>query len=500
MDSRLNILPEIARPSRGASIAFLPERAGWPVVGAILLGLVISGAFAVAAAEFGLLLVVPAVLLVPVGLLLLRYPFAAVMLWLLIFPFVARGATGAGVPIYMALHLIMVPGTLWLTVLKQWAEGRKPNAVRFGLAEFVMLVSLLWTIGNILVFGQETIKVLLHFYDRLFVPYCMYWLVRLVAPTAEDLKRFLPVALFALASQLVIGVLMWFVPEVVPPQWISEAGERVTGTFRNPAVYTSTILFLALLILQYGMSSKRASARMFAMLLLGLTFFGVFISFSRGSWVGGVLVLLGLILVYPGTMIRFTAAGLALGLVLGTTVLQHEIMFSYQRLLTEETAQGRLLTGAKSVGMIDRKPLFGWGYGNYDLYDENFRVQIGAIVNENEKTSHNTFLTVAAEQGIPGLVLYLFPTGWWLLNSLAVWRRLPRRGFWSVSLLALLWLLILDHIAVSNFMDMIRFNYFGTTIYWMALALIATIVQSAPAPSHAPARVERPWLGQLPGI
>jgi hypothetical protein len=59
---------------------------------------------------------------------------------------------------------------------------------------------------------------------------------------------------------------------------------------------------------------------------------------------------------------------------------------------------------------------------------------------------------------------------------------LPRQGFWSVSLLALLWLLILDHFIVSNFMDMIRFNWFGTTIYWMALALIATLV-APPAPA-----------------
>ncbi len=77
----------------------------------------------------------------------------------------------------------------------------------------------------------------------------------------------------------------------------------------------------------------------------------------------------------------------------------------------EDTAEGRLITGAKSLGMIDRKPLFGWGYGRYDFFDENFRVQIGNIVNENDKTSHNTFLTVMAEQGIPALLLYLFPTG-----------------------------------------------------------------------------------------
>jgi O-antigen ligase len=131
--------------------------------------------------------------------------------------------------------------------------------------------------------------------------------------------------------------------------------------------------------------------------------------------------------------------------------------------------------------MIEQRPLFGWGYGNYDIYDDSFRVVNTPSRNsmkESDHTSHNTYFTVMAEQGIPALVLYLLPTGWWLLMSVAVRRKLPQRGFWSVTLLAVLWLLILDHVTVSSFMDMIRFNLFGTTIYWMALALIATVVES----------------------
>ncbi len=75
-----------------------------------------------------------------------------------------------------------------------------------------------------------------------------------------------------------------------------------------------------------------------------------------------------------------------------------------------------------------------------------------------------------------GLGLYIFPIVWWLLMSRKVWRRMPERGLLSWRLLAMLWLLLLDHFVVSSFMEMIHSNLFGTTIWWMAQALIASLI------------------------
>ena len=451
--------------------------------------------------EINPLVVVPFLLFVPACILFMRYPFAAVMVWLLFFPFVTRGATGIQIPIYVVLHRVIIPVTLWLVIVSFWAGIRKREVVRFGLAEFVMGISVLWAIGSIFLLGKQSDRLLIHFYDRLFIPYCMYWLIRLIAPTTEDLKRLLPVAFFTLMSQAVIGILSWFVPSTLPSQWSGGAGERVVGTFHNPAVYTSTLLFLALLILQSGTNSKSKWIRSLAVFTIGLAFFCVFISFSRGSWVGGILVLLGLIVVYRGKAIRLAAIGLIIGLILGSTLLNREVAFAYQRLMNEETAQDRLYTGARSISMIEQRPMFGWGYNNYDLYDAQFRTQIiNSVVKESSNTSHNTYLTVMAEQGIPALVFYLFPAGWWLLLSLLVWRRMPRHGFLSVTMLSLLWLVLLDHFVVSNFMDMIRFNWFGTTIWWMVLALIANLVAPfAETQRGAPASIKshNPMPGRL---
>jgi O-antigen ligase len=83
--------------------------------------------------------------------------------------------------------------------------------------------------------------------------------------------------------------------------------------------------------------------------------------------------------------------------------------------------------------------------------------------------SHNTYLLITAEIGLVGFSLYMFPFLWWWLASRKVWRRMPTSGLYNELMLAILWLYLLDHVAVSSFTDMFQSNLFGRTVWWMAL-------------------------------
>jgi O-antigen ligase len=179
---------------------------------------------------------------------------------------------------------------------------------------------------------------------------------------------------------------------------------------------------------------------------------------------------------YPKQTIGWTLVVLAIVYLLSSSVLEDEIAWASERLTAETSVEDRIIGNNASIEMIKAKPLFGWGYGNYDLFDRLFRTRVADIPARGEGTSHNTYLTIMAETGLMTLFLLIFPVGYWLLASRKAWRWLPHTGFWSRSLLIVLWLVILDHVIVSNFMDMIRFNQFGTTVFWMVLALIATVV------------------------
>jgi hypothetical protein len=95
------------------------------------------------------------------------------------------------------------------------------------------------------------------------------------------------------------------------------------------------------------------------------------------------------------------------------------------------------------------------------------------------------------EMGLIAFFLYIFPVVWLLILSLKVWRKLPQTGFWSWRLLAMLWLLVLHQFIVSSFMDMISSHLFGTTLWWMTLGLIASMVYSQVGATN----IGRPKIG-----
>jgi len=463
----------------------------------LFLGLGLGILLALLIAKESWYFLVPAVLAVPAAVLFNRYPFAAVILWMLFLPYFLYEASTAGRAMFWILHRGMIPTALGLTVLSGLLGVRR-RSIRLGRAEWTLLIFLGLAMVNILLLTRAYQSSAIALYDRLFVPFCMYVLVRLTAPRKRDLKRFLWVALITLVAQCVIGLLSWFVPQVVPSQWLNRQGARTSGTLRNVAVYTSTLLFVGLLLIQYAMNCRSKWIRYLILGLFGLDIFCVFFSFSRGSWVGCLIILVGLILLYPKMMIRFTIVLGVLIFILGSSILAKEIAFGIERLTSEEaeeSADNRVIANAALFGMIKAKPFFGWGYDSYRLYQREFIIRVGNVQASLGYgiNSHNTYLTMMAELGVIVFLLYMFPVGWWLRLSIRVWRRLPSHGFLSWRLLGILWMLMLHMFIVCNFLDMNRLS-FGVTVWWMALGLIANLIYPylKPGDIGAPSWARRP--------
>jgi O-antigen ligase len=467
----------------------------------LLLG-AIFGTYIVGLANKGWYFLIPLALLIPAAILFIRDPFMAVMLWLFIFPYFVQTGSAAGRSAFWVLHRAMIPAGVGFVILSSMWGIRKRGLVRFGIAELAMLLFLLLGVVNICLLGQDATKSdkslsssssgkpvratpppgneihFTHFYDKLFIPFCMYWLIRLFAPREADLKRLLPLAFVTVVTQFWISILSRYAAGVLPSQWLGLHGARTVGSFITAAVYTSTLLFLSLLLFQYAMQRKEIWIRLLSVLTIGLTFFGVFFSFSRGSWLGGLVVFVGLLLLYPKVLLRAAVVFGLVMVILGTTVMVRDVTWATERIEDTDTAESRIITSMTSVRMVIAKPWFGWGYDNYNLYAPQFtKSRVGDIVHSNKyRTSHNTYLTVMAEMGMVGFFLYMLPVIWWLILSIKVWWRMPRSGFFSRKLLAMLWLLILEQFIVSSLTDLISADIFGTTLWWMVMGLIANMV------------------------
>lgn len=435
------------------------------------------------------------ILALPAFILLHRYPMSGVMIWLLLTPFLVATNGGAARKAYWVIHRLLPPATLAILVLGALLRIHARKLPRLGGIELAMLGYLGITQISIIYLNDSTLATTYHLYDRVFVPMCLYLLVRLVAPSEADLRRLLPIFIFILLVQSMIGLLSWVAPQFLPSPWLNRAGLRTTGSLRAYSVFSTTIIFAGLYILHVGSVRKDSAIRIWPLLLFLLTGFMVFLSYSRGSWLAGLVVLAGVVGLYPAMIRRaglLLAPALVVIVLVGALLLPSSVMgehlnragtrfYSSQ---SEESALSRLPVYYASYRMFAAKPLFGWGYGNFDRFDRQFQERILDLVSPaKDHASHNLYLTLLAEQGLVGLLLFLVPPIAWLARTVRAWPHMPRDGVASRKLVAVLWLVLVSHVIVNNFSNMRV--VFGLGMWWIALGLIAHLVTSARSSSDA---------------
>jgi O-antigen ligase len=319
------------------------------------------------------------------------------------------------------------------------------------------------------------------FYDRVVIPMVIYLIVRLSSPDERMIRWLIPVALFIVISQTGIGMISWFAPSALPAKWVDYDNHRTIGTLVNTNAYVTTLILVGFLVLHYGQQSRSNQIRLISVFVLLLTLYGIFISFSRAGWLAGILALMGLVSIYPKLMLKLGLGVVPILLLAAGVFLPNQLAWAGQRLNSgesERSAFSRMPVYAAAIRMFQSKPFFGWGYGNFDRYDRQFQPLTVANISGDNKdhASHNFFLSMIAEQGLIGILLYLTPVFYWLRMNIKHFSKLPCDGFWSRKILVIFWMTILSHVVVYNFANMRV--VFGLGAWWLTLGLIARFMDS----------------------
>ncbi len=425
--------------------------------------------------------------LLPGLLLLHRYPFLAVLIWLFFMPFLLHTPTSAERQLYWIVHRALPPLTVGIMVAASMVGANRSRSPRLGLPEFAMAGYVGVSLLSIYLESNDPLSTAIRFYDRVFIPMCLYLTIRMSALGDKEMKWLIGAALFIAVSQSVIGTLSWIAPQLLPSPWIDKAGNRTVGSLDSPGAYTTTLVFTGLLLLHAASHSRPGLIPKIFQLAFLLSVYGVFLSFSRGSWTAGILALLGLIYLYPKYLIRLGLVVSVALVLLGGTLLADQLSWAGQRLYSEEstkTALGRLPVYLAAYRMFEAKPVFGWGYDNFNLYDRRFQGRVLDLVNPDKKdlSSHNVYLTLLAEQGLTGFLLFLTPLVWWLLLTLKILPGMPREGFWGRNLLIILWLAILSHVVVNSFQPALV--VFDLGMWWVILGWIGNVVDAHRLPDE----------------
>ena len=202
---------------------------------------------------------------------------------------------------------------------------------------------------------------------------------------------------------------------------------RVNSVFYDPSIY-GRFLVIAILASLVIVLLRRGDPlwQVAAALTIVVTWLGLLPSFSQSSFVAlGVAIVVGTLIVWGRRSLWLVVAAvviLAVGLA-ASPAIRHKASLSH-------ITSGRSTLVSKGVKVAAHNPLIGVGVGGF----RRAYADVAHLRGKEPKAaaSHTTPVTVAAETGIPGLLLFF-----WLIGT-ALWLALRRRptGFDGASRLA----------------------------------------------------------------
>jgi O-antigen ligase len=234
---------------------------------------------------------------------------------------------------------------------------------------------------------------------------------------------------------------------------------RVNSVFWDPSVYGRFLVIAmapSVVLIVLGRSLRWSLT---AVAVLVVTWLGLLISFSQSSFAALLVVVIGAAFL-AWRWRALVAVALAFAVLAGIAVAQPQIRRSLQHHTSSglnSASSGRASLVANGIRIAKAHPVRGVGVGGFKRAYAD-RVHLRGK-DPKKAASHDTPVTVAAETGVPGLVLF----GWLLV---ALFRQAFRRGG-RVGLVAGLGL-------AAIFCHSLFYNaFFEDPLTWMLIGLVA---------------------------
>ena len=328
-----------------------------------------------------------------------------------------------------------------------------PTAAFLGFAS----LSLLWTpslqVGtDLLAFFLLPFAVLLATVGRAPFP---AWMPKALAAVAVSLA-----SIFAVAGliEATTGRLLFGSPSVDVGNTF-RSFFRVTSFFRDPSIY-GRHLVLALIVVVAALLLSRLDVRVGAV-FVALLAAALFFTYSQSSMVALFVAVLFLLIAIAPTRLR---VAFAVAAVLLVTVSAVAVASEVQDESTRRATSGRSIRIEDAARVLADKPVAGVGIGGQPAASRRLADREGG---DKAFVSHTTPLTVGAELGIVGLILYtaLLAGAVWAIDQV---RRRDRAV--GLTLAAALIALFVHALAYSGF--------FEDPLTWFVLAVASSFLVS----------------------
>jgi len=375
---------------------------------------------------------------------------------------------------------------LFLVFMIQLLVGMR-KAPRLGAIEKLMIVFVVLMIISILTSGQRKWLMLMRGY---LYPFLFYYFARTVVRSTAQMR--IVFSYFAIVGIYfaVMGIfekLHWY--HLVWPRFIVDPnlrdhglmrlGFRVRGIFLQPAVLGCVMTMGFFPAWHYLSRAKGILAVITRLVLLLTTPATLFFTQTRSVYLGFAVTLV--IATIWSRRLRPWAIGMTLAAMVGL-FLNWDNLSSEDRdkggLATMNTVHYRVVLLYEAGEIFMDHPFFGVGFMNFQEAALDYRkardvpffghIDMGV---GGKAISHNILITILAEQGLLGLLPYVFIFFLILRRSRQIYRRLPDSGMISRDYVVCVWCAIAAYFSNAMFLELRYFEYVNVLFFFIVGAM-----------------------------
>lgn len=397
-------------------------------------------------------------------------------------------------PYYFALRLpgfvdITIDRLVLVALLAVLGAGIVSGRVslrELGSIELGMLLFSLVCVASMLQHGfRETMQEFpspLHvFLNGYFLPFLIFLYAKYYVESERDLSVIFS-ALFYLGVYLSIMAFLEFfnVRELVFPHYINDPKiwlhlDRARGPFLNSA-FNGLALNIGFTCGVYLQTRKTGFAGLAHSALLLLYLPAVFFTQTRSVYLGFVIAVVALLVLYKTPTVKWKRYAWLVALVLVALMIASPKILSPDRraggILQAQEIEVRMSLIKRSLIMIADKPFFGVGLAQFIPESiKRFKGKVPVIGSYTEQTQHNHLIGMGVELGLVGMGIYLAIVLSLFKRLYRLSERLDEEGFPSINLLVFL-AVILSLFLVSNLFVEPAYFLFANAVFFLTGGIV----------------------------
>ena len=289
----------------------------------------------------------------------------------------------------------------------------------------------------------------------------------------EDFNIIVTMIVFSATIVALIGLYQYIVGVPVDAGWVDVSNNpdikaRVYSVFDNPNILAEYLVMTIPLSISLFWYTKKIVKKVLFLATSAILTLSLVLTLSRGGWIGfAVSALIFILLVEKRFLLSIIPIGIGGLLFLPKSILSRILSIGN---LGDSSNSYRITMWKIALNIIKDNPLAGVGFG-HKPFQQTFETYISDMPTYH---AHNTYIELAAELGIPGLIAFLFLM--FIIFKYGIQKLINQENRYIKIMAAGLFAGLgglLAHGAVENVIYLTRIILY----FWIMIGLILTLIK-----------------------